>query len=239
MTQFTNRYGQPIGESLDNWSARELPGDATLEGKFCRLEPLDETRHAEDLFAAYALAPDGRDWTYMAAGPFSEFEAYRQYAEVASKSADPKHFAVIDLKAEKAVGTLALMRIDRGNGVIEVGNVAFSPLLQQKPSSTEAQFLLMRYVFDELKYRRYEWKCDNLNAPSHKAALRLGFRYEGVFRQAVVYKGRSRDTAWYSIIDKEWPDLKDSFLTWLAPENFDSEGRQVQSLTALRSSQTD
>lgn len=234
MTHFDHLYGQPVGESVESWSSRELPSDVTLQGTYCRLEPLDVNRHADDLFAAYALAPDGRDWTYMAAGPFLEFETYRQYAEVASRSADPKHFAVIDLKTERAVGTLALMRIDRGNGVIEVGSVAFSPLLQQKPSSTEAQFLLMRYVFDELKYRRYEWKCDNLNAPSHKAALRLGFRYEGVFRQAVVYKGRSRDTAWYSIIDKEWLELKEAFVAWLAPENFDRSGAQIRSLTQIR-----
>lgn len=235
MNQNRNQYGQPIGETLTNWSARTLPGDVTLEGAFCRLEPLDAERHASDLYAAYSTAPDGRDWTYMFAGPFKDADEYRRYAEGAARSTDPKHYAVIDTALGKAVGTLSLMRIDSGNGVIEVGNVAFSPLLKQKPISTEAQFLLMKYVFDELQYRRYEWKCDSLNAPSRKAADRLGFSFEGIFRQAVIYKGRSRDTAWFSIINKEWPSLRAAFLAWLSAENFDDDGRQLNTLTEIRS----
>ncbi|ONQ53145.1 GNAT family N-acetyltransferase, partial [Burkholderia cenocepacia] len=133
-------------------------------------------------------------------------------------------YTVIDRATGRAVGTLALMRIDPANGVIEVGSVTFSPLLKRTPVSTEAQFLLMKYAFDTLGYRRYEWKCDDLNAPSRKAAARLGFRYEGTFRQAIVYRGRNRDTAWFSIIDGEWPDVRAAFEAWLAPENFDAEG---------------
>ena len=234
MDQNYNQYGQAIGEALVNWSARSLPGDVTLEGAFCRLEPLDVARHASDLYGAYRSAPDGRDWTYMFVGPFKDEGEYRQYAEKAARSTDPKHYAVIDNVLGKAVGTLALMRVDPGNGAIEVGNVAFSPLLKQKPASTEAQFLLMQYVFDVLQYRRYEWKCDSLNAPSRKAADRLGFRFEGVFRQAVIYKGRSRDTAWFSIIDKEWPLLKATFLAWLSADNFDNDGKQLRTLTEIR-----
>ena len=141
---------------------------------------------------------------------------------------------VIDLKSGKAVGTLSLMRIDPNNGVIEVGNVMFSPLLQQTPISTEAQYLLMAYAFDQLGYRRYEWKCDALNAPSRTTADRLGFTFEGVFRQAVMYKGRSRDTAWFSIIDSEWPKVKAGFESWLAASNYTADGKQKQSLKALR-----
>jgi RimJ/RimL family protein N-acetyltransferase len=170
----------------------------------------------------------------MPVGPFDNAEDYRRYAEGAASSIDPQHYAVIDRKTSKAAGTLALMRIDPKQGVIEVGSIMFSPLLQQTPTSTEAQFLLMTYVFDELGYRRYEWKCDSLNAPSRKTAERLGFKFEGIFRQAIVYKGRNRDTAWYSIIDEEWPQLKRAFQTWLSAQNFDEQGQQRKSLTDVR-----
>lgn len=141
---------------------------------------------------------------------------------------------MIDRASGHAVGTLALMRQDPAHGVIEVGHVTFSPKLKQTPLSTEAQYLLMAHVFEQLGYRRYEWKCDSLNAPSRRAAERLGFRFEGIFRQAIVYKERSRDTAWFSIIDSEWPKLREAFEAWLAPENFDAEGRQRRSLVELR-----
>jgi len=211
-----------------------MPAGVTLAGMYCELEPLNAEVHAGDLYAAYRLAPDHRHWTYMPVGPFDNVEDYRRYAEEAARSTDPRHYTVIDRKTGKAVGTLALMRIDPKQGVIEVGTVMFSPLLQQTPISTEAQFLLMTYVFEELRYRRYEWKCDSLNAPSRKAAERLGFKFEGIFRQAIVYKGRNRDTAWYSIIDKEWPPLKRAFQTWLSAQNFDNQGRQRKSLTDVR-----
>lgn len=230
----TNEYGQPIGVPVPGWSARPLPSAATLEGDFCRLELLNVERHADDLYAAYSTAPDGRDWTYLSVGPFTDPLAYRGHAEAAARSIDPRHYAVIDKKTGKAVGTLALMRMDANNGVIEVGFVTFSPLLKRTPISTEAQYLLMAYAFDELGYRRYEWKCDSANGPSRAAAERLGFKFEGIFRQATVYKGRSRDTAWFSILDKEWPPLKHAFEAWLAAENFDEQGRQRQSLSDLR-----
>lgn len=229
-----NEYDQPIGPAVDNWSPRPRPAAVTLTGCYCRLEPLDAQMHADDLYRAYAEASDGRDWTYLFVGPFDNAEHYRAYAEVAAQSSDPRHYAVIDLASGKAVGTLALMRIDPTHGVIEVGSVTFSPQLKQSPLSTEAQYLLMAYAFDELGYRRYEWKCDDLNAPSRKAADRLGFSYEGTFRQAVVYKGRSRDTAWYAIVDTQWPAIKAAFQAWLAPANFDQAGQQRHSLSALR-----
>ncbi|WP_296660417.1 GNAT family protein [Paraburkholderia sp.] len=234
LTQRLNEFGQPIGEPVAGWTPRERPADVTLTGTWCRLEPLDAARHADELDRAFRAAPDQRNWTYLSAGPFDTSEDYRRYAEGAARSTDPKHYAVIDLKTGRAVGTLALMRQDPANGVIEVGSVTFSPQLQQTPLSTEAQYLLMAYAFDTLGYRRYEWKCDSLNAPSRKAAARLGFRFEGVFRQAVIVKGRTRDTAWFSIIDTEWAPLKRAFAAWLAPENFDGQGRQRVSLATLR-----
>jgi RimJ/RimL family protein N-acetyltransferase len=234
MSTRTNQYAQPIGEPVPNWSPRPTPADVGLEGAHCCLEPLNAERHADELYAAYRAAPDGRDWTYMSIGPFDCAEDYRRYAEAAAHSTDPHHYAVIEGKTGKAVGTLSLMRIDAAHGVIEVGNVTFSPHLKQTPLSTEAQFLLMAHVFDTLGYRRYEWKCDSLNAPSRKAAERLGFTFEGIFRQAVVYKGRNRDTAWHSIIDAEWPRLKQAFQTWLSAANFDEQGRQRRSLAEIR-----
>lgn len=234
MSPFTNEYGQPIGAPVPGWQPRPAPSAVTLEGTYCRIEPLDAQRHAQDLYEAYRAAPDDRDWTYLSVGPFAEIEAFRSHAEAAARSTDPMHFAVVDRKTGKAVGTLALMRIEPKSGVVEVGFVTFSPLLKRTPLSTEAQYLLMAYVFDELGYRRYEWKCDSLNAPSRKAAERLGFQFEGVFRQAVVYKGRSRDTAWFSILDSEWPAQKQAFQAWLAADNFDEQGRQRDSLDALR-----
>lgn len=229
-----NIFGQAIGLALADWHARPRPQRVTLTGRLCRLEPLDAARHADDLHAAYAQAPDARDWTYMASGPLADLDSTRRHVQAAADSADPMHFAVIDVPGGKAVGTLALMRIDAANGVAEVGHVMFSPLLQRTALSTEAQFLLMQYVFDQLGYRRYEWKCDSLNAPSRKTALRLGFQFEGVFRQAVVTKGRSRDTAWFSVIDGDWPAARAAFAAWLAPGNFDAQGMQRRALTDIR-----
>ncbi|MGW5464872.1 GNAT family N-acetyltransferase [Streptomyces sp. NPDC003996] len=170
----------------------------------------------------------------MMAAPFGSRDDYRSYVVTVTRADDPLHYAVVDLRSGKAVGTLSLLRQDPSNGVVEVGNVAFSPLLKRTPISTEAQFLLMSYAFDELGYRRYEWKCDSLNTPSRKAAVRLGFTFEGICRQAVVYKGRNRDTAWYSVIDSEWLQVGKALREWLSPDNFDADGRQKQSLSAVR-----
>lgn len=236
MSSHLNEHAQAIGRPLARWSARPTPARVTIDGRFCRLEPLNAERHADDLYSAYRLASDDRDWTYMAVGPFGSHGDYHRYVATVTQAEDPLHYAVIDFRSGLAVGTLSLMRQDPSNGIVEVGNVMFSPLLKQTPVSTEAQFLLMSYVFGQLGYRRYEWKCDSLNAPSRKAAERLGFTYEGTFRQALVYKGRNRDTAWYSIVDAEWPQLKTSFQQWLSPENFDADGRQRRPLAAIRAS---
>lgn len=235
MTDLTrsNDYQQPIGPALPDWQPRARPDGRTLQGRSCRLERLDADRHAAQLRAAFATAPDGRDWTYMMSGPFPDAASYRQQAGQMQATQDPLHHAVIDLRTGNALGTLALMRIEPAHGVIEVGHIALSPLLKRSRMATEAHYLLMRHVFEDLGYRRYEWKCDSLNAPSRAAAQRLGFRFEGIFRQAIVYRGRSRDTAWFSIIDSEWPALRAAFEQWLDDGNFDPAGQQRQSLSVL------
>jgi RimJ/RimL family protein N-acetyltransferase len=225
-----NEYEQPIGAALPDWHGARLPGRESLAGRYCRLEPVDVERHAAELYEAYRDAPDGRDWTYMAAGPFETLEAYRAYLTKAAALADPMHFAVIDSATGQAVGTLSLMRIDAPNGVIEVGHIAYSPRLKRTRIATEAVTLLMKLAFEELGYRRFEWKCDSLNAPSRAAALRYGFTFEGIFRQAIVTRGRSRDTAWYSIIDGEYPALSAAYAGWLEPRNFDARGKQRKAL---------
>ncbi|WP_144139422.1 GNAT family N-acetyltransferase [Paraburkholderia sp. BCC1884] len=227
-----NAFEQPIGAPVSDWKGAAAPG-RELTGRYCRLEPVNVERHAADLYDAYASATDGRDWTYLAVGPFDSLEAYREHLTRMAASADPMHFAVIDLATGKAVGTLSLMRIDRANGVIEVGHVTFSPRLKRTRIATEAMFLLMSEVFGELGYRRFEWKCDSLNGPSREAALRYGFTFEGIFRQAIVYHQRNRDTAWFSIIDSEWPALREGYMRWLDAGNFDAQGRQVERLVDL------
>jgi RimJ/RimL family protein N-acetyltransferase len=176
------------------------------------------------------LDTDGRNWTYLPYGPFEELDDYRTWMRSACLGNDPFFHAVIDRKSGKATGVASFLRIDPGPGVIEVGHINYAPPLQRTPAATEAMFLMMCRVFDELGYRRYEWKCDALNAPSRAAALRLGFQFEGIFRQATIYKQRNRDTAWYAIVDRGWPALKARFERWLDPANFDAEGRQRRSL---------
>lgn len=229
MNQRMNEYGQPIGEALPSWVSPPFPPPVVLQGQYCRLEPIAD-RHADSLFVAYQQAPDHRDWTYIPLERPEDLAQFRQYVASLASSVDPQHYAIIDHASSQAVGTLALMRIMPAVGSVEVGFVIYSPLIQRSTMATEAQFLLMQYAFDKLGYRRYEWKCDSLNSPSRKAALRLGFQFEGIFRQAVVYKGRNRDTAWFSIIDRDWPMLSQAYQQWLAPNNFDAAGKQRQRL---------
>lgn len=227
MEQNINIFGQPTGAALENWQARTFPEPVTLTGQYCRLEPLNVAQHTGHLYQAFhPAAGNPAFWTYLSVGPFDDAQSFSAFIRTAAASRDPLFFVVVDLRSERAVGLLSLMRTDVRNGVTEVGNVMFSPSLQRTPLSTEAQFLLMQYVFSVLKYRRYEWKCDSLNAPSRNAALRLGFQFEGIFRQAVVYKGRSRDTAWFSVIDRDWPALKTAFQRWLSAGNFNPQGEQ-------------
>lgn len=232
MSSTQNELGQPVGPELPHWKPVPLPGRKVMEGRYCRLEPLDAARHGPDLYAANALDAEGRMWTYLPYGPFPDWESYRVWLEAMARGTDPLFFAVIDPGTGRALGVAAYLRIDPGNGSIEVGHLGYSPLLQRTRAATEAMVLMMREAF-ALGYRRYEWKCNALNAPSRVAAERLGFRFEGLFRQTAVVKGRSRDTAWFSIIDSEWPGLERGFERWLAPGNFDATGRQRVRLADL------
>lgn len=226
-----NPLGQPIGPELPGWKSPPRPPRETLSGRTCRLEPLDVGRHAQALHEANQLDREGRSWTYLPYGPFPDFAAYAAWLAPAAASADPLYFAIVDPQRDEAVGLASYLRIDPANGVIEVGHLNFSPRLQRATAATEAMYLMMARAF-ELGYRRYEWKCHALNAPSRRAAERLGFSFEGIFRQAVVVKGRSRDTAWYAIIDEDWPRVRAAFERWLAPDNFDGQGRQRTPLAA-------
>ncbi|MDX2110072.1 MAG: GNAT family protein [Verrucomicrobiota bacterium] len=225
-----NSLGQPLSFGVPNWKQPPMPAREPMNGRFTVLEPLDPARHAESLFAANALEKDGRMWTYLPYGPFHNFESYREWMETVYQGADPLFFAIIDKQAQRAVGVAAYMRM--ANGSIEVGHLAYSPLLQRTPVATEAMYLMMEHAF-ALGYRRYEWKCHSLNAPSRAAALRLGFSFEGIFRQHTVVKGHNRDTAWFSIIDQEWPRIQQGFLRWLDAGNFDEKGHQRQRLGEL------
>ena len=233
MSEHENSLGQPIGFPIGDWRACSPPTRLAMEGSYCRVEPLTAGTHAGDLYSAYGQDTEGRVWTYLPYGPFDRFEDYQACVEAQSVSDDPLFYAIVDCKTEKAVGVASYLRIDPGVGVIEVGHINYSPLLQRRRAGTEAMYLMMRRVFDELGYRRYEWKCDALNDGSRRAAIRLGFVFEGIFRQATMYKGRNRDTAWYAVIDKEWPMLKIAFEGWLDSANFTAQGRQRKSLTQL------
>jgi RimJ/RimL family protein N-acetyltransferase len=233
MSVHVNQLGQPIGFPMPNWQPRPRPPRDAIDGRFCRLEAFDAERHCAELFDAYAEDADGRTWTYLAYGPFASLEQFGSFMQAHFSGEDPFCHAIIDRASGRAAGMASYMRIDPAMGSIEVGSIAYSPRLQRSRAATETMYLMMRRAFDELGYRRYEWKCDTLNGPSRKAAERLGFRFEGIFRQAVVYKGRNRDTAWYSIIDREWPALRGAFERWLDLGNFDGEGRQRESLSNL------
>lgn len=230
------RDGDPIGDPVPGWTPRPLPARAPMPGRYCRLEPLSPDAHARDLWEANALDTTGRNVTYLLAEPFATFDDYEAWVRQAAAKTDVIFFAVLtpDGSGHRAVGVASYLRIAPDAGSIEVGHINFSPRLQRTRAATEAMYLMMRHAF-ELGYRRYEWKCDSLNAPSRRAAQRLGLSFEGVFRQALVYKGRNRDTAWYAAIDQEWPRLAAVFEQWLDPSNFDAEGRQHLALADLTS----
>jgi RimJ/RimL family protein N-acetyltransferase len=226
-----NQHGQPVGHSLQ-WAAVTPPPGVVLEGRWCRLEPLDADRHATSLHVANLADTAGVMWTYLSYGPFDSVEDYADWCRRMSAGTDPLFHAVVDSSTNEAIGVASYLRIEPALGVIEVGHIAYSPRLQRTTAATEAMYLMMRHVFEDLGYRRYEWKCDALNQPSRRAAERLGFTFEGIFRQASVYKGRNRDTAWYSVIDADWPRLRDGFEAWLDPTNFDESGAQIHHLRA-------
>ena len=219
----------PVGEPVDT-TPSPLPGPVTLQGRYGRVERLAQ-RHADSLWREVKDADV--IWTYIAAsGPFAGRAAFDAWLSKRIAAQDPYAYAIVD-RDERAVGTATLMSIRPAMRVIEVGSIVYSPALQRTPLGTEAQYLLARYAIEELRYRRYEWKCDSLNAPSRRAALRYGFQFEGIFRQHMISNGRNRDTAWFSILDGDWPARKAAFERWLDPRNFDAAGRQIESLASL------
>jgi RimJ/RimL family protein N-acetyltransferase/NAD(P)H-dependent FMN reductase len=224
---------QPIGRALPHWQRRPLPERRSFQGRYSRIEPLDPTGHADPLHSALCNSSGAAAWTYLPANPPASVDEWRSRLETYAASPDPLFFTLFDESGHPA-GICAYLRIAPEHGSIEVGHIHLSTQLQHTRAATEIQYLLMCYAFDDLGYRRYEWKCDALNAPSRRAALRLGFRFEGIFLNAIVYKQRSRDTAWFSITDDEWPQVRRAFEAWLAPENFDDEGRQLHSLAGFR-----
>ncbi len=224
-----NEFGQPVGDDLVGWDQPELPPATELTGRTVRLEPLSWPRHGQELFDVFSDAPDSL-WTYMPFGPFHRVDELEATIEAMIGYPDWVPYAIV--VDGQALGFASYLRAQPGDGVIEIGAIAFSPPLQKTTAATESLYLMIRNVF-ELGYRRCEWKCDDLNAPSRSAGRRLGFRYEGTFRQATHYKGRNRDTAWFAMTDTDWPRLDAAFRAWLSPENFDDSGRQVRSLREL------
>jgi RimJ/RimL family protein N-acetyltransferase len=214
------------------WQPARPPQRIPLEGASVRLEPVDPARHSRALFSAADGAP--AIWDYLAYGPFENQEVFTEWLEGRASSRDPLFYAVVDRATGLARGMASYMRIVPEHGVIEIGHIWFAPVLQRTRQATEAIFVLARHAFDELGYRRLEWKCDSLNLPSRRAAERFGFVFEGVFRQHMVVKDRNRDTAWYSMTDGEWPLMRAAFEAWLDTENFDQSGRQRLSLSDLR-----
>ncbi len=225
--------GLPIGPEVAAHPARR-PERQVMDGRFIRLEPLDPGRHSASLWRETHGPAQNVRWQYLFEAPFDDVDSFRSHLERKAASEDPMFYAIVDQMSRDALGYETLMRIDPANRCIEVGSILYGPRLQRHVGGTEAQFLLMKYVFDDLGYRRYEWKCNALNAPSRTAAVRLGFTFEGVFRQHMIIRGRNRDTAWYSIIDAEWPKVKEALVRWLAVDNFDSNGSQRRSLAAIR-----
>lgn len=235
MTDFaTNELGQPVGFAVPNWKPVPRPPKMSMDGRLVRLEPANPAGHSVDLHQAFTADRENRIWTYLPYGPFAFAAELEGWMDETCTGQDPLFFTIIDKASGKAQGLASYLRIDPKAGVIEVGHINFAPALQRTAQATEAMYLMMKHVFDDLGYRRYEWKCDALNAPSYRAAERLGFVYEGTFRQATMYKGRNRDTAWYAIIDKEWPKLKAAYEAWLSPDNFDEAGRQKKGLAEFR-----
>lgn len=229
MTHDFNEFQQPVGHRLTNWTPPAWPKQETLPGRYCRLELLDAHAHGDGLYGAITAQPDDPSWTYMPYGPFRTRDEYQQWLLRYAGQKDPQFYAIVEEASQQPLGVASYLRITPASGTIEVGHLHYSPPLRRSRAATEAMLLMMRHAFG-LGYRRYEWKCNTLNAASRAAALRLGFTFEGIFRQATVVKGRNRDTAWYAIMDHEWPTIESAIEAWLRPENFDADGKQLSRL---------
>lgn len=219
---------------LTRFKPRELPRRAVMEGIHVRLEPLNAGMHGDELFAASSVADAGERFRWLGEYPPKTREEFQPWLERAEASADPIYFAVIDKATGKVAGRQTYLRTDAANGVTEIGHIYWGPLISQRPATTEALYLFARHVFDDLGYRRFEWKCNNLNEPSKRAALRYGFVFEGVFRKHMIIKGENRDTAWFAMTDDDWALAKPAFEAWLKPANFDASGNQLRTLMQMR-----
>ena len=222
-----NEFGQPLGPAVPAWTPPALPSRRRMQGSYCTIEPFDIGLHPSDLFEA--LSGNDSDWTYLHHGPFNDLASFQEWAQATCLSDDPLFYTLRDNETGKPGGMASYLRITPGSGTIEVGNIHLGSALKRSRTATEAMFLMMEHAFS-LGYRRYEWKCDALNEPSRTAALRLGFTFEGTWRQATIYKERNRDTSWFSITDPDWLRLREGFRRWLDPGNFDSSGRQRRRL---------
>ncbi|MFT3871198.1 MAG: GNAT family protein [Nocardioides sp.] len=229
---WANELGQPVGDPVEGWVARSAPACVSLTGRYVRLEPVGPA-HVDGLLGSVCTEEDESLWTYRSVPRPVERSEVTALVDSLSDQTPGVTFVVLPEGHQHAQGLVSLMRLDAANGCLEIGGIMWSRQLQRTRAATEALVLIATYVFDELGYRRLEWKCDSLNEPSRAAARRLGFSYEGRFRQALVVKGRNRDTDWFSIIDTEWPRLRAAYDAWLSPDNFDDDGGQVQPLSAL------
>ncbi|MDJ0613321.1 MAG: GNAT family protein [Rhizobiaceae bacterium] len=223
-------------QDLSDWKGCERPHRKVFEGRFVRLEPLDVDKHGDGLFEAATAGDADERFRWLTETTPQTREEFQSWLERVQVSEDPMYFAVIDLKTGKVAGRQTMMRMDPANGVAEIGHIHWGPLIQKTPATTEAYYLFASHVFDELGYRRFEWKCNNRNEPSKDAALRYGMTAEGVHRQLMVVKGENRDTAWYSLLDYEWPKAGEAMRLWLDPENFDANGKQIRRLEEIRRS---
>lgn len=225
-----NEFNQPVGQFVDHWQPLHRPVPNILHGEYCILEPMDIDKHATKLLQNLSVDNNGESWTYLPYGPFNSVNEFNHWLKETMLDKDTLLFTALDAKIREPIGIAGYLRINPEHGSIEVGHLHFSKFMKKTPAATEAMYLMMSYIFDELKYRRYEWKCNALNQASRNAALRLGFKFEGIFRQCNVFKSRNRDTAWFSIIDSEWPEIKNKFEKWLSLDNFDSDGNQIARL---------
>ncbi len=215
------------------WIPAQPPRREVLNGRYCRLEPVDPPRHAADLFElSHGAQGDPAIWIYLGYGPFADFGSFQTWLVERAASSDPLFYTVIHSATGRAAGVVSFLRMVPADGVIETGHIWYTPILQRTRAATEAIFLMAKYAFDALGNRRFEWKCNARNAPSRRAARRFGFTFEGIFRQHMIIKGRNRDTAWYAMIDRDWPGIKAAFEAWLDPANFDSAGREKRKLNA-------
>ncbi len=228
-----NEFDQRVGQYIADWAARPNPNAAKMNGAFCSVEALAIDTHAPDLFKTLCGEDYESSWTYLPRERAKTYESFTAWLNFETAQHDRRFYAIVDNKSKKAQGLCAYLRITPEHGSIEIGHIHFGRSLKQTPAATEAMYLMMRHAFDDLGYRRYEWKCNDLNEASKRAALRLGFSFEGIFRQSNVFKNRNRDTAWFSIIDGEWPMINQRFIRWLSHDNFAAQGRQIKSINEV------